>query len=263
LGVKNFVVVDPQRIDLTNVPRVTGSTWRDALSILTSGKKPNWVKSVGRHLSTAKVRIMKRLILRASPAAEVEIIRGDFVDATVCKRFRDCDYLFLAADSMQARLVFNALVHAYLIPGVQIGAKVPVDRSSGTVGDPYTVIRPVTPSKGCLLCNGLIPADLLQREAETAAERIAQRYVDDEDVVAPSVITLNAVGASHAVNDFMFAVTGLADSDVRSDYMVVRPRRRRITFERPRKDPRCLHCGSDRSTLLARGDSADLPTRES
>lgn len=40
------------------------------------------------------------------------------------KRGQACDYLFLAADSMRARLVFNALVHQYLIPGVQLGSKI-------------------------------------------------------------------------------------------------------------------------------------------
>ena len=39
----------------------------------------------------------------------------------------DCDYLFLAADTMRARLLFNAIVHQYLVPGVQVGAKVHED----------------------------------------------------------------------------------------------------------------------------------------
>ena len=47
----------------------------------------------------------------------------------------DCDYLFLAADSMQARLVLNALVHQYLIPGAPLDAKVTVDSETGDILD--------------------------------------------------------------------------------------------------------------------------------
>jgi len=110
----------------------------------------------------------------------------------VARRFADCDYLFLAADTNQARLVWNALVHQYLIPGHQVGVKVPVDPETGEVGEVFAVSRSVTPSSGCLWCNGLISSEGLQREAATASERRAQRYVDEPKVVAPSVITLNA-----------------------------------------------------------------------
>jgi len=263
LGVRKIVVADPDRIDLTNVPRIPGSTEWDARAPFTRDGRPSWLQELGRRFATPKVRIMKRLIRRANRSARPEFIMGDFVDDDICQRFTDCDYLFLAADSMQARLVFNALVHAYLIPGVQIGAKIPVDKVTGQLGDPFTVVRPVMPSKGCLWCNGLIPPRLLQLEAETEPERRAQRYIDEPEVVAPSVITLNAVGASHAVNDFLFAVTGLAAPNARTDYLKFSPTKRRSLFEKPRKDPWCLHCGTESRSLFARGDAAKLPTRES
>lgn len=262
LGIRNLVVADPERIDLTNVPRIPGSTRRDARAFLTRDGRPKWLQDLGRRVSTPKVAIMRRLIRRANPSATPDLMMRDFVDDDVARRFSSCDYLFLAADSMQARLVFNALVHGYLIPGVQIGAKVPVDSITGNVGDPYTVVRPVTPSQGCLLCNGLIPPRLLQQEAETPAERRSQRYVDDAGITAPSVISLNAVGASHAVDDFLFTVTGLSEPSARTEYFRAMPRKRRVVFEKPRRDAGCLHCGTGSRSLLARGDAASLPTRE-
>jgi hypothetical protein len=83
--------------------------------------------------------------------ARVEAIFGDFLQADIAAKFVDCDYLFLAADTMRARLLFNAVVHQYLIPGVQVGAKVRVDPKSGEVLDAYSVVRPVTSDSGCLL----------------------------------------------------------------------------------------------------------------
>lgn len=262
LGVGHIVTVDPQRVDLTNVPRITGATMWDACAFLTKEGRPEWMKKLGRRLSTQKVSVMKRIILRANPNAKIEAIFGDFVDDDIARRFTDCDYLFLAADSMQARLVFNALVHGYLIPGVQMGAKVIVDPTTGAVEDVYTVVRPVTPSHGCLLCNGLIPAAALQHEAETAAERKVQRYVDDENVIAPSVITLNATTASHAVNDFLFMFTGLASASARTDYMRIKPMTRTVVFDEPRASDTCPHCSPSKLGIFGRGDDMDLPSRE-
>lgn len=90
----------------------------------------------------------------------------------------DADAIFLATDTMQSRLVFNSLVHQYLIPGFQIGAKVQLEPSTHAVEDVYAVARPVMPYEGggCLYCHRLISPARLQEEALTAQERAAQRY---------------------------------------------------------------------------------------
>lgn len=264
LGVGHFIIVDPDIISETNVPRIIGSTLRDAVAWLTRAGRPLWMRRVvGERLATSKVAHMRRLIRRANPRATVDAIRGDIVSESVARRLASCDYLFLAADSMQARLVVNALVHAYLIPGVQVGVKVPVDPASGDVGDVFCAARLVTPSSGCMWCNGLITPEGLQREAETAAERRAQRYVDDKEVVAPSVITLNAIAAAQAANDFLFSLTGLTNADAHSGYIMAWPRKRTVSRVSPRRDASCPHCSIGSTSLFARGDSADIHTRVS
>jgi hypothetical protein len=262
VGVGQFVIIDPERLDPTNVPRVTGATRWDAMAWLREPRRPAWMHRLGERLAVPKVRLMHRLVHRANPDAQVVELMADFVDDVVARTVLDCDYLVLAADSMHARLVFNAIVHAYLIPGVQVGAKVPVDPTTGDVGSVFTVSRPVIPSSGCLWCNGLITPAGLQREAETAAERRAQRYINEPEVAAPSVITLNATAASQAANDFLFAMTSLVEPGTAADYLRFIPRERTVTFERPRRDPQCPHCGTGDGSLLAGGDAVSLPTRE-
>src|SRR3546814_14431003 len=71
----------------------------------------------------------------------------------VVAAIKDCDFIFLAADGHRARRLFNALVHQYLIPGVQIGTRIQVDPNSGAVLTVPTTTRPVTTSKGFMLCN--------------------------------------------------------------------------------------------------------------
>lgn len=261
LGVGNFVIVDPDIIEETNVPRITGSSHWNAMSWLTREGRPRWIQQVGRRLARSKVSHMRRLIRRANPSAVIEVAQGDFVDDANARRFTDCDFLFLAADSMQARLVFNGIVHAYLIPGAQVGVKIPVDPVSGDIGDVFSTSRLVTPSHGCLWCNGFITAAGLQRESESVEERRAQRYVDDADVKAPSVITLNALSAAQATNDFLFALTGLTLDTAHGGYVEMHPRERAVRRTTPRRDDSCPHCGIDTVSVIARGDAATLQTR--
>jgi hypothetical protein len=74
-----------------------------------------------------------------------------------------------------------------------------VEKATGDILDVHTVARPVTPDRGCPWCNGLISPAKLQEEGQGERELRAQRYVEEEEVVAPSVITLNATAASRAV----------------------------------------------------------------
>jgi len=203
LGVGWLLVTDPDRIDVTNLPRVVGSTRFDARTWLTDPRRPEWLRRIGRRAAARKVNIARRVARRANPDCRIEMVAGDITETAVARRFADCDYLFLAADGMQPRLVFNALVHQYLIPGVQIGAKIVPDKATGEILDVFSVSRPVSPDHGCLWCSGFISPAGLQREAASPAERRAQNYLDEPDVVAPSVITLNATAASHATNDFL------------------------------------------------------------
>lgn len=263
LGVGHLVVVDPDHVELTNLPRIVGATRRDARPWLTDPRRAAVLRRLGARLATPKVRVARRVARAANPTITFDAIKGDVANDPVARRLVDCDYLFLAADSMQARLVFNAIVHQYLVPGVQVGAKVSLDRQSGNVLDVFSVVRPVTPDWGCLWCNGLVSAAGLQDEAISQAERDRQRYVDEPTVTAPSVISLNAVAAAHAVDDYLFSVTGLLEETTLPHWLRFSPREADVKFETPRKDAGCRECGSGGHGRLGRGDARRLPTRGS
>jgi ThiF family protein len=259
LGVGEFVLADPDRADTTNLPRLTAANRLDALTWLTDERLPKWLRQTAMRYAAPKVRLARRNILRANKNARIEAVFGDFLEADIAAKFIDCDYLFLAADTMRARLLFNAIVHQYLIPGVQVGAKVRIDPKSGEVLDAYSVVRPVTSDQGCLLCNRLINSAKLQDESISDAERKRQRYIDEPDIVAPSVITLNAVATSQAANDFLFYITGLQSPHVPGVYLRIQPQGRQVWFDDTRKLAGCPECGSGAKSRLARGDSRRLP----
>lgn len=254
LGVGHFILIDPDRIDLTNLPRVVGATRFDARALFAHPDRPAWMRRLAFATATPKVKIAKRIIRRANRHAQVNIFKADVLEPAVAAALLDCDYIFLAADTMRARLLFNAVVHQYLIPGVQVGSKVVHDKDSGEITGVHSIVRPVTPDCGCLWCNQLINRAKLQEEGQTERERQAQRYVDEKSIVAPSVITLNAVGASQAANDFLFYMTGLTSPDASRGYQRFEPRRRTVALDGPRRSWECTECGVGSKGRLARGD---------
>jgi hypothetical protein len=262
LGVGEFVLIDPDRLQPSNLPRMVHASDLDAMVWLCGETRPKWLKNLGYGLATPKVRLAQRIIRRANPRAVTRAFLTEMEDAAALVAVKGCDYIFLAADSHRARLVFNAVAHQHLIPGVQLGSRIRSDRESGDVQHVHTALRWVLPDSGCLICNQAINAARLQEESVSAAMRRAQKYADDPDVVAPSVITLNAVAASQAANDFLFYMTGLALPGARTGYVRTHPLERRIEMVHPRKGADCPDCSVEPISRLARGDGARLPLVE-
>ena len=185
--------------------------------------------------------------------AKLQPIVGDVAWRSVAERLRDCDFIFLAADSMRARLVVNAIAHQYLVPSIQMGAKIRRGLRGG-LEDAMSAVRHVRPGTGCLWCNGLIDPTQLAIEAKSDRERKEQAYgVQEPD---PSVITLNAVAAAHAVNDFLFDFLGLRNGDaIYEHFHFFRRKAQSVT---PRRDPNCVECVH----RLAMGDAFGLPVVE-
>ena len=119
-----------------------------------------------------------------------------------------------------------------------------------------SAVRHVRPGFGCLWCNGLIDPTQLAIEAKSDCERKEQAYgVQEPD---PSVITLNAVAAAHAVNDFLFDFLGLRNHNDDAVYEHFHFPRRKAQRVAPRRDPDCGECVH----RLAMGDALELPVVE-
>ena len=262
LGVGEIVVADPDRIEATNLPRVLGATRFQARTFLT--RYGGRLERIGRRLATHKAKIARRVAKRARPRVAVDCSPSDIVDDATAQRFRDCDFIFLAADTHQARCVFNALVHQFLIPGVQIGTKVQHNNDTDEIDDVFVNVRPVIPDFGCSWCAGLIDGRKLQLEAMSEDERRGQEYIDGAP--AASVVTLNNVGVGLAVNDFLFAWTGLHPRNAERLRRHLRhyPRENRLLNRTPtERQPRCTDCAISNGSRFARGDNWDLPTARS
>ena len=98
LGVGRIIVIDPDRVDLTNVPRLPHATRFDARAFLTSEGRPEWLRKIGQATALRKIDLARRIARRANRHVQVEGIAENVADPSVAARLLDCDYIFLAAD---------------------------------------------------------------------------------------------------------------------------------------------------------------------
>ena len=266
LGVGHLVVIDPDRVEPTNLSRLPGASRLDGMEYLDRPGIPQGVRQAARRLAARKVRVAHRVARQANSIIRFEGIAGDVADDRVARLIADSDFLFLAADTMLARTVVNQIAYQYLIPTLQVGSKPVINRNTGQILDIYAVVRTLGTAPGCLSCNGLIdPAKLSEESIGDTRQVRNQRYIDDPDVHAPSVITLNAMGAGWAANDFMQFITGLGRPDAGFRILRTSPvtsNAPHVTVQEPTADPACYICGTAPISVRGTGDSRELPTRK-
>jgi hypothetical protein len=222
-------------------------------------------RRLARQVAAPKVRVARRIARRANHEIEFDGIVGDVADDHIARRIVDCDFVFLAADTMLARSVVNQVAHQYLIPTLQVGSKAVIQKATGAVLDTFGVVRTLGTAPGCLSCMELIdPVRLAEESLGDPTQAANQRYVDDPEVAAPSVITLNAMAAGWAADDFMRFIVGLGRPADGFRILRTRPvndEAPHVTVLEPDADRSCYVCGVSATGVRARGDGRDLPTR--
>ncbi len=242
LGIGSLVLVDPDRVEITNLPRIIRARRRHVRS---------WLSALTRsRRGTHKVKLARMVARANSPGAAVEMYPSDVGEDDALAALSSCDYIILAADTARARFIANAIANQYLIPLTQIGAKIRTNQS-GDVTDVYAVSRTIGTGPGCLWCNGLIDSQQLAEDSVDYRQRTDQRYV--EDVVAPSVKSLNAVAAAWAVEDFRSWFTGLSRAG--HLFTTMWPTTGRFSSAVPAAAHDCPFC----VMAVGRGDTSGLP----
>lgn len=265
LGVGHLVVIDPDRVDPTNLPRLPEATRLDAMAWLDREGRPLVIRKLAWRLARNKVRVARRIARRANDAVTIEDVVGDVADDKTAQLITDCDFIFLAADTMLARDVVNQIAYQYLIPTLQVGSKIVLHPGTGEVRDIFSVVRTLGTQRGCLRCNDLIDLRRLGEESVGDPDQVRnQQYIDDPEIHAPSVITLNALGTGWASNAFMQYMVGLRALAAGFQILRTTPVAAsypHVTLQEPDINPDCHVCGYGTHSALGRGDQHDLPTR--
>ena len=234
LGVADFTIVDPDRVEPTNLNRLVGSRRGD--------------------LGVAKVKVAERLVRAINPDVTVRVLKADVVDADVAPQLVGLDALFLCTDSHASRAVIGQLAYQHLVPAFDMGVSITV--RDGAVTHVTGRVQMLAPGLPCLTCTGALDSEQIRRELLTPEQRRADPYVQGAHEPQPAVISINSTMASLAVTMFLGAVTP-APAGARFQYYdgvrgTVRP-------ANVSPVETCIVCSA--SGALARGSSWPLPVR--
>ena len=235
LGVKKFVLIDPDRLEETNLNRV--------------------VNAVRGDIGSPKVQIAKRAILAHAPEAEVTTIEGDVVRAKIAATLFDTDIIFSCTDSHGSRAVLQQVSYQYFIPCVDMGTTILV--REGQVEGIYGRIQLLAPGRACFTCSGLLNSEEVRRDMLTDYEKKLDPYIPGSREPAPAVISLNSTVASMAITMFMALVTELP---IASRYVNYNAKTFSLRPVRATPDPNCYICS--RKGAFGLGDGSPLFARQ-
>lgn len=234
LGALNFVLIDPDRVETTNLNRLVGARPEDVGSL--------------------KVDVATRHITSINPEARCTAIAGDILDRPVAAVLASVDFVFGCTDSMGSRAVLNQFAHQYLVPCIDMG--VAIGTHDGRVQYVTGRTQMLSPGLPCLVCTDKLDADQVRRDLMTEGQRKRDPYIVGTAVPQPAVISLNSTMASAAITMFLAAVAGTPSDARMVIYDGVRGSLRPAAMP-PR--PHCIACSFDGA--LARGSTWRLPER--
>jgi len=166
IGLGNFVLVDPQAIEDTNLHRLVGGTAADV------------------DARTPKIDIASRLIRGVRPGAHIRAYQDDW--RNVADTLRDCDVVFGCVDSYKDRDELERQLRRYLTPYIDIGMDVEKAGSAFHISGQAALS---IPGRACLWCMGVLREPLLAEEAADYGHAgIRQQVVWPNGVLASSAV---------------------------------------------------------------------------
>jgi molybdopterin/thiamine biosynthesis adenylyltransferase len=194
-GISNILLIDHDRVDLTNLNRLHFSTRSDAIA--------------GR----SKVDVVGDAIAQIGLAQSVVRLRKQ-VDSPECRDpLRACDVVFGCTDDHLGRNFLNRLAFFYMIPVIDMGVLIDPNEEGGydTFDGRVTVIQPGYP---CQICRQLISPQIMLEEGMIRSDpaRFEQYrragYVAGGTDPSPAVVTFTTEIAAVAVNELLHRLTG-------------------------------------------------------
>ena len=207
LGVKKWVLVDPDRLETVNLNRLPGAT-------------PTMVEQRWHKVGYVKW-LIKRIYERGSVVRTFPTgIEDEFTQSEIAA----ADLLVVATDNHFSRQVAQELALEYQRPLVCLGTHIEVQ----PYRQPRMYCRVTVPPLGgewCLMCGNII--NLHQAALESAPREITDMASQAgylEGVEAPAVFWLNSICASTGVGVIHGLVSGFLDLDAGLDWIYEFPR---------------------------------------
>lgn len=235
LGVRDFILVDPDHLDVTNLNRVVGATPED----------------IGR----SKVDVAQRYLKHFASTVTVRPITGDVVRTSVAQRLVDADVILCCTDTHGSRSVVQQLAYQFLIPCIDVGST--ITAKLGEVTGIFGRVQLLGPDQPCLWCTGLLSSEEVRRDMMSEFERKADPYIQGAHEPAPSVISLNGTVVSLALTMLLGLVTSVP---VDSRHLIYNARASTLRPVRAVAKEDCFICS--RAGVFGRGDAQQLFARQ-
>ncbi len=227
LGVKNWVLIDPDRLENVNLNRMPGATW----------------EMVDHHWY--KVEYVKQLIKNIyRRGSSIKAIPTSVENKPVQQEIATTDLIVVATDNHRSRQIAQELALKYIRPLVCLGTHIDVKTNSV----PRMYCRITVPPLGggwCLMCGNIIS---LQRAALESApveiENLAAQAGYLEGINDPAVFWLNSICASTGVGIIQGIVSGFLNVDSGLDWIYEFPESKwHKTNPNYLATPDCYFCG--------------------
>ena len=182
LGVRHFVIVDPDRVEDTNLNRLVGGVRNDA-----SCRHP-------------KVQVMARMIHAVQPEATVFESKASVL-GVIPPELGTCEVVFGCVDNDAARFRLSLLARRYLWLYLDLGTGIAVAQQGVTAMGGQVVAN--YPGSFTLACSSFLSEESIWRGRRTPEEQamMQQHYGGEEP--APAVVSLNGVVASLAIQELL------------------------------------------------------------
>ena len=190
LGVREISLVDPDRLSLSNITRVYGSTAAD----------------VGR----PKVEVLAEHLRRIAPAGRFCQTQAMITVESAARQLMLCDIVFGCTDDNAGRLVLSRLPAYLLTPVIDCGVLLTSDSDGKLIGIDGRVTV-ATPGTACLVCRDRIDIRRASAELLTPEERRRRQdegYAPALEGVEPAVVTFTTLVSATAVNELLERLIG-------------------------------------------------------
>ena len=234
LGVSDFLLIDPDVVEETNLNRLLGATPSD--------------------VGLPKVEVAKQSAQRINPKVQVEAKQESVLKTRSVRTLANTDFVFCCTDSHGSRAVLNQFAYQFLVPMIDMGVVIAVSENIVTHVAGRTQM--LAPGLACLVCGNLLDPEEIRRDLLTDFERQADPYILGNNEAAPAVVSLNATIASMAVTMFLNACTGIPGSARFVNYNAMTGVSRSAMCV---QHPSCIVCSS--YGAMARAEEWPLPAR--
>jgi molybdopterin/thiamine biosynthesis adenylyltransferase len=202
LGVRKFLLVDPDRLSISNVTRVYGSA----------------PAQVGEH----KVAVLQHHLLRIAPEAEVETSSTTVTTEPVARRLCGADVIFGCTDDNAGRLILSRLA-TYMAAMVIDCGVVLSSETTGRLDGIFGRVTVLHPGAACLVCRDRI--DLARARSEMMAPEERRRLEDEGYApalpgVEPAVVAFTTAVASMAVAELLERMTSFGPEAVPTEMLL-------------------------------------------